>query len=469
MTTSLKFVDSIAASPATRLDLADVTTWRVVRDGTSFPPPPLRRVVAQTLLRDGAIIPSSAYDLRDITLDLTVDAVTADATATALQSLYRELDRPGGNLLRWQHETTHPVFFRTFRASAAAVDVRPGGSDGRKKRVLVDLLAEPFALGLREDPVSLVTVSTNPAAGSNGCFVDVTGVKGDVEAPAFIRWPDSAITAAGQQSVFAVRRRGTPSAAPFLFQAEAATQGTDTTTQVNDANFSGSGNNYSRTTFATTTTMVARLTVTDLGTASVDLRGRYRVFLRYRKNTTSDGINLELRWGDTSGFVTITNDAFVTPNTTNITTADLGEVTIPAGGDPVTDPSGTELSVSDSYRFRLMAERTSGSGSIDFDFLLFVPADDRLAIVQWPSSALADRWLLDARDNSVHARDSSDRVVSAWMPAVAGGLSMLTPNQTNRIYMLQRVEPTVAWALTTVTNVSVSYWPRYLSVRPAST
>jgi hypothetical protein len=465
MASSLKFVDSIVSSPTTRLDLGDGTTFRVVRDGTEFPPPPLRRAVAQTLLQDGGIIPAAAYDFRRITLDLTVDASTADAVATALQALYRELDRPGGNLLRWQNETTHPVFFRTFRTSASAVDARPGFADGKRKRVIVDLLAEPFALGIREDPVSLVTVSTDPVAGTNPCFVDVTGVKGDVEAPAFIRWPDAA-TANDRETVFAVRRRGTPSAAPFLFQAEAMTQGTDTTTQANDANFSGAGNNYSRCTFATAT-MQGRLSTVDLGTASVDLRGRYRVYLRYRKNTSGDGINLMLRWGDV-GFTTVDNAIFATPNTTSTCMADLGDISVPLGLDPVFDPSGTELAVADAFQLLLMAERTSGSGTIDFDFLLLVPADDRLAVLKWQAGG-ADRWLLDARDDSAHGRSSSDQVASAGGPSIAGELPMLTPNQTNRIYMLREVAPGLSSTLTTVTNVSVSYWPRYLSVRPAST
>jgi hypothetical protein len=47
---------------------------------------------------------------------------------------------------------------------------------------------------------------------------------------------------------------------------------------------------------------------------------------------------------------------------------------------------------------------------------------------------------------------------------------MLTPNQTNRIYMLREVGAGLVSALTTVTPVSVSYYPRYLvATRPVST
>lgn len=468
MASSLKFVDSIVSSPTTRLDLNDKTTWRLHIEGTEFPPPPLDRAIAFTLLADGGVIPAAAYGLRKLRLRLSVDGASADATATQLQTFYRELDRPF-NFLRWEQETTNPVFFRTFRTSADSVQ-EFGQADGSEKLLTVEILAEPFAYGLREDPVVDAVVSADPAAVSNGCFVDVTGVKGDVETPALIQWPSSAI-ANDRETVFAVRRRGTPSGLPFLFQAEAMTQGTDTTTQPNDANFSGAGNNYSRCTFATDATMQTRLQLTDLGTAGVDLRGKYRVFLRYRKNTPGDEINLQLDWGDPVGWLSVSNDVVASADSVELTTADLGLIDIPGGLDPVSDNDGAELDVSDSFLLQLQAERASGSGSIDFDFLLLVPADDRFAIVQWndDSSSGSDHWILDANGTMSHARDASDRVITSAAPSIAGGFPMLSPGQANRIYMVRSVRPTDIWALTTVSPVSVSYMPRYLSVRPAST
>jgi hypothetical protein len=469
MASSLKFVDSIASSPTTRLDLNDRTTWRLHTEGTEFSPPPLDQAVASTLLADGAVIPASAYGLRTIQLMLSVNAASADATATQLQTFYRELNRPT-NFLQWQQETTNPVFFRTFRTSADEV-LDLGRIDGTRKLLSVAFLAEPFAYGLLETPVSGVTVNADPAAGSNGCFVDVTGVKGDVESPALIRWPESAVVET-RQSLFSVRRRGTPSGTPFVFQAEAMTQGPDTTTQANDAAFSGAGNNYSRCTFSTNALLTARLTLTDLGTASVDLRGTYRVFVRYRKNTSGDGINLRLVWGDGSRNDVITNDTFATPNTTNITMADLGLISIPYGLDSVYDfRSGTELVVDDRFRIEIEAGRTSGSGSLDLDFVLLVPADDRFGLIEWgETESASDRRWLDAYDWSVHGRTSADEVVSVEAPAArSGGLPLLTPGQTNRIYMLYEVAESRAHAIAAATTVSVAYYPLYLTVRPAST
>jgi len=470
MASTVQFVSAIAASPTVRLDLNSASSNLMVSEGgIDISPPTLRYAIASTMLQDGDHIAASSFENRVIKLPLKlVYTASTDAAATAIQNLGRELNRPT-NILKLQlHGATSPVFFRTFRSGYALSMLRLLLTANTE--ITLELPTEYAGYGLLETPVSGVTVSTDPAAGSNGCFVDVTGVKGDVEAPAIIRWPSAAL-ADDRTAVFAVRRRGTPSAAPFLFQAEAMTQGTDTTTQANDANFSGSGNNYSRCTFATAT-MQNRLTLLDLGTASVDLRGTYRVFLRYRKNTSSDEINLQLRWGDVDGWVNIDNDEYATPNSNSLTTADLGLVSIPVGDDPVTDTDGTELVVSDSWRMQLRAERTSGSGTIDFDFLLLVPADDRLGFVQWDddSSSPSDHWILRAEDWNASARDASSQVISAAPPAArAGGLPFLSPNQTNRIVMLRSVRAGDTWTLTTVSPVSVSYYPRYLTVRPAST
>lgn len=461
-----QFVDSISATPTNRLRL-DVAPWTTLA-ATDLGFPEMRRAVASTLLTDGATVPASAYGVRTLNLRLQVKTASEDDTATELQKLIRELNR-AQNILKMQMGTA-PVFFRTYRSTPDSWRIH---TDGSFVDVAADVLAEPFAYGVQETPVSAVTVQTDPASGAgNACFVDVTGVKGDVETPAFIRWPSASVLT-GRQSLFAVRRRGTPASAPFLFQAEAMTQGTDTTTQPNDANFSGAGNNYSRCTF-TTATMQTRVSTIDLGTAGVDLRGRYRVLLRYRKNTSGDGINLKLRWGDADNVTIIENDVYATPATTTITTADLGEISVPLGYDPVYDGvSGVELAVSDAFLLQIQAERTSGSGTIDFDFVVLLPADDRLGIVQWGDhfSSASDHWMLDAATNTMHARDSTGRAHTAPPAVLAGGLPMLTPNQTNRVYMLRSITPGTSdgWTFTTVSNVYVSYWPRYLTVRPAST
>lgn len=149
MVNRLEFVDSIAAVPAVRLNLNDGAVWSHMVENSEFPPPPLNRAISSTLLTDGAIVPASAYGPRSIRLSLAVRTGDADVTATNLQALHRELDRPR-NVLRYQQGTTLPVFFRTFRASADAVRDLGALRDGSRKRVDVELLADPFAFGLME-------------------------------------------------------------------------------------------------------------------------------------------------------------------------------------------------------------------------------------------------------------------------------------------------------------------------------
>lgn len=466
MVARARFVDAISATPNVRLDLA-AAPWTFLKT-SQLDPPTAKRARVSTLLTDGAIYPASAYEDRVLELHLNLVEATPDAAATAIQTLARELDRPAGNIFEYRpNDQTHSVFFRTIRLAIDSIDYI---TDASRQTIVAPVIAEPFGYGLREDPVVDATVSADPAAVSNGCFVDVTGVKGDVETPALIRWPESAVSEL-RQSLFALRRRGTPSQAPFVFQIESMTQDTDTTVQANDPVFSGGGSNYSRCTFANTA-LITRVFTQDLGTASVDLRGTYRVFLRYRKNTSGDAVNLRLRWGDADFDDFVDNDTFATPNTTSICMADLGLISVPFGIDPVYDfRTGTELAVDDGFSLEVQAGRESGSGTLDLDCLLLVPADDRFALIEWAdTNSNADRRWLDAADWSVHARTSADEVVSTKAPrARSGGLPMLTPNQTNRIYALYEVGEGRAHAIATNTTVSVSYFPRYLSVRPAST
>ena len=456
MTAVARFVDSISETPTVRLDLLS-DSWMLTA-GTRFDPPAAKRAVGSTLLMDGSIYPASAYEDRVLQLHIAIHGATSDDAAAGIQLLARELDRPMNFFEYRLPGLSNSVFFKTIRLAMESVDHYTDGTD---LVVVAPVIAEPFGYGLLETPVEAVTVSTDPAAGSNGCFVDVTGVKGDVEAPAIISWPG----VNNHQALFAVRRRGTPSSAPFLIQAEAMTQGTDTTTQTNVANFSGSGNNYSRCTFATAT-IQNRLSTFTVGTSGVDLRGTYRVLLRYRKNTGSDGINLVLRWADGDETVNIINDTVATFSNASFQFADLGLISFPMGQDPIVDPAGVPLAVSNSLTLRVRAERTSGSGTIDFDFLLLVPADDRLGVVQWRRTG---SYVLDAANTPAYRVDTA-QISSAAAPVITGGLPMLSPGQTNRVYMLRTVNSNgVANALTTVSPVSVSYMPRYLTIRPAST
>lgn len=460
----VQFVDVISSTPTIRLNLNNDTPWRLVKDGTSMPPPQLRRALAGSLLADGMLVPSAAYDNRIITLSLILlNDTTADAAATALQDLAHEIDRPGGNLLLWQPDTTAPVFFRTFRSDMRSIDWDPV-----EKRATVTLLAEPFAYGLKET-LSLATVNNDPAAGSNGLFFDVSSVKGDVETPLCLSAPGTSLNVTGgRQGVVAVRRRGTPSSAPFVLQGESMTVGTNTTLQPNDAAMSGSSNNYLRCTF-TSASLQQRATMSTFpAAAGVDVRGTYRVFLRYRKTVSGDSIQVRiLGLGDSQ---TVTNDTVTLPSGTDVRYVDLGLLSWPLGPDPVDDGySRSALSVR-GYSLQLDAGRTSGSGNLDIDALLFVPADDRLAIIKWPINP-STSVIIDSTRDMVYTTGASGEVRSTEFPQIVGGLPMVSPNQTNRIYFVRDVGSTSSGGDDKTGTVAITpyYWPRYLHTRPATT
>lgn len=451
MTVILQFVDKIDATPTVRLDL-NGGAFSLQAEGTDFGFPDLERSVVSTLLQDGGSVPASAYGLRTLTLRLLVSGTDADAVATQMQSLFRELER-SRNLLKYQPHTTAPVFFRTFRSGPESVAIIRSGAN---QLVSVQILAESFAYGLKTTPISGTSVHAWDPTLANGLYVDVTGVKGDVETPAEIRFlasaADSRVTDA--TTVMSVRRRGTPSNWVHYVQAEAMTQNTDTTTQPNDGLMSGSGNNYSRCTFATVATMASRVELSTWPVdTKVDYRGTYRVFGRFRRSSATGTINVKFT----------DNDSVVTEATTSIQVLDLGEFTLPTGADPVTDGySGSEFAAV-GKAFQVKAERTSGTSNLDIDYIAFIPADDRMMITAWGAGV---NHALDVKGVTHAINSTATAVGTSSIPSVAGGHQLLlSPNQTNRLYLM-RLGVDSGSAISP--DVTVSYYPRYLYTRPVS-
>jgi hypothetical protein len=457
MTNIIQFVDSIASSPTVRLDLNDGTTWTVSSDGTDLSPPPMRRTVVSTMLRDGEPITAGAYGNRTLTLSLDLQAATQDLAWTATQNLWRELNRPT-NLLKVQLGTV-PVFFKTYRAPDSVLEMIAGRVE--YQRITVQIPAQPFAEGLKEVVSgSPYTVNFNPAAGSNGMFFDVTGVKGDVETSLRLTMPGADLD--GRTQVIAVRRRGTPSATPFLLQAETMSRpDVDASLPGNDALMSGAGSNYTRHAFTTTAAWQARLDMTTFpASASVDVRGTYRVFVRVRKSSAASVVKLQLTCGDPGGVALSATDAVTLPLDTVLRLVDLGLLSIPGGAAPVLDNDGTTLSVAGA-RILLYGERTSGTGSLDIDYLLFVPADDRFAVVSSVlNAATPNRFRIDSDQERVFAINAAGAVETASAISVAGGFPMVSPGVTNRVYF---IESLIA-AVSDTAAVTAEYFPRYLLV-----
>lgn len=458
----IQFVDSISSTATVRLSLS-AEPWRVLLAGTDVSPPPLRRSVVSTLLADGSIIPAASYDNRTVTLHLQLDASSPDVAATQIQLLHRELDRQT-NILRWQPEPSLPaVYFETFR-SPDTTDVVDHGINLYDFTIAIP--AKPFSLGEREN-LSNAVVSNDPNAGS-GRFFDIAAgtIKGDVEVPLRVTIAGSSVV--GRQSLFATRRRGTPSAAPYALQAETLTMGTDTTVvgatdaSGGGASPSGAASNSVQTTFSNNGYIVRLSTTAFPAAPSVDARGTYRVLAKVRGATSVFTMKLE------HGIRAIQNNSVTATLTSNVYTyVDLGLVQMPEGVDPITDgPGGLPLSVV-GVPLKFYATRVSGAGFLIWDHFLLVPADDKFGIVQWGSTTPTS-FVIDGASRSIYGVDGSGRVADIGSTAITGDFPTVSPNVANRVSYVNDVTPNMSTSdpVASTVTLALSYWPRYLTVRP---
>jgi len=475
---TIKFVDSIAASPTVRLDVNDGTVWRCTRFDAS--PPRLRRAMSSNAMTDGVFVSSSQYDSRIVTLELALVHSSEDLAATEWQKLARELDRADNFLMYQPTSATKPVFFRLFRSDVPSMEQFTGGAQAFKKPT-VELLAEPFALGLRET-VSVGTFNNDPAAGSNGCYFDVTGVIGDVAAPTVIS--DTASTRFG--GVIAVRQHGTPSDLTWFAQGESGTMGQDTAVPGGgpDAAMSGSGtNNYARTTFFLNTGMDNRLTVAipPVGTLAQAkaARGRYSIYAVVRRGDNTSVMTAEAAVAAGNGVTTTT---VTLPLTTSRILVRLGTYSL---GQAVPDnPGGYAPGVGGYQLPSSITLRAAGplNKTLDWDCVLLLPADE--STFTWSTgstdSASYDQYL-DGSSQTIFAIASGSSpftntatIFSAAFDVnatlkMAGGFPMLVPNQTNRLFMVYTTDANGATSKSVTGTIAVDYWPRYLFVRPSAT
>lgn len=453
---TVQFVDSIASSPTVLLDLSTTSGWRtaVLDPGV----PEIRRSGSQNTMRDGGIVAASSYDMRTLTLTLLRTSSSMDTNAGSIQSLARELDRET-NIIKFQADgATAPVFFKTKRSSPSVINY-VWQSVGAHHELTIPILAEPFAYGLRETISSgtIGTVNNDPAAGSNGCYFDLSSIKGDVETPLVLSVDRTSGTP--YYLLLARRSTGTPTDLPAATQAESMTLETETTNPGGgpDAAMSGSGtNNYRRTTFAGDPEE-DRLSYSPGTTALRNaLTGRFRAFAAVRRSSASNTV--------TAG---ISGDQMVTvPATTSRQLIDLGLL---AREMPVS-------SVAVTWDVYLFAGQSSSGDSLDWDYLTLAPADEQMCIVAGANNTGADQ-IIDAETESVFAVTTGTALYSGTTTAAAnaatwtGDLPRVLPNRTNRFLMTGFGSTAGDYTLTKSNTFSVTafYHPLYLYIRPAST
>jgi hypothetical protein len=439
---TIRFVDSIAASPTVRLDVNDGTVWRTTR--LSAPPPRLRRAQSSNAMRDGVFVSSSQYDSRVVTLELALVHSSEDNAATEWQKLARELDRPDNFLMYQPVGASKPVFFRTFRSDVPAFEQFTGGAQAFKKPT-VELLAQPFAVGLREDITTSATIAHDPA-GTNPCSFLTPTILGDVAAEPLL-W------VVGPSAGSYVSANDQAGAALFFLQAEAATSlGANTSTQPNDATFSGAGNNFLR--WAPGVGTQATAMRGTYASANVP-RGRFHVFVRV-KSSVSDTFQIQV-----AGLGTATAVSKSVTVAGSFKLIDLGVATV--GVDSQTGLHSPLTGAISSTVTLNIGKTGIGALNFDVDYILLIPTNGGYANVAPTGTNL----LLDsARD---FAGDYSGTAGSAGVPGAYFGLSgsfaRLAPGVANRVYLMRTSDST---AITTTLTLVAHYWPQYLFVRPSA-
>lgn len=320
--------------------------------------------------------------------------------------------------------------------------------------------AEPFARGLQETAITAV-INNDPAAGSNPQYVDITGVKGDVLTPAYIE--ADAPVAAFVDALFAIRRHGTP---PHLFyQAEGMTLGTDASTPGNDAAASGAGNNYVRITpgLASMQQRVSLALAFPRASPTVNDRGIYRLFIRQRRSSGSAVWNVRFRLTQPGSVYGETME--MPSGESGFCLVDLGLLQIPQVADPIYDGASESQWVFGTASLAIEAERESGAGTWDIDYVLLVPADEGLAIAR--DSSAFNEWTWDGENRVVRCKDAASGLA---LMELVGSIPMLAPNQTNRLHYLYRISAGDGTGSgddkTRASDVVVKYWPQHLYVRP---
>lgn len=154
--------------------------------------------------------------------------------------------------------------------------------------------------------------------------------------------------------------------------------GTSTSTDVSiQADVTASDSKIMQCDFTTSESLTDRVTVTaDDVTASTNFdhfKGRYLVLGRVKASAASTTIGLQLRPGYYANIgansYAVCEEVFITNTVWRL--VPLGEVSIPPEGSY----TGQTTAHLQYFGFSLWAERVSGTGKLDFDYLCLIPAD----------------------------------------------------------------------------------------------
>ncbi len=494
----VRFVDGIqtttpAFTPTTRLDLnsgADTQkagTMQVQGDAVDFGVPEFRRTQTGAMSDDGDRVVSEAYGNRNLIVPVLLFG-TADQASVMLQKIAREMDRPRNFLQVRPHGSAEIVTFRTLRSSIASQDVRDAGVN--IWRVILTILAEPFALGAQE----LFTSTTNNDPGASAW--ELPTIKGDVSAPLRLSWRrqnSSNVLKTMESSVHLLHSIATTAAfkdGTLGYAMQHSGLGTDTTTPASDATAFGS--NYARTTFATDPSLNYRTSFTS-GLSWP--RGLYRAMVRVRTQSGAGNEFVAQLYSKDASSAAALGDTktWTSPNDNVWQWLDLGLLNLPlftSLSDPQDEFYAKAATPGVLY---LYLGRNDPAGSVDTDCLMLLPIEVCNAIpartgfirsysvdATWPD-VLSDTTglVIDTDTDSVRmggiASTQLIQPTETPNPEVSGGLPRVYPGYVNTLLTIGRWSPppglTAPFSdlgniIADKNNKEASYYPRYLMLRP---
>lgn len=371
----------------------------------------------------------------------------ASSVRTALDTLGRLLLADKTWLLIRQRPTSTPVWARVWRSTPAEMgfdDLQIGDTEVAGRYALnLTLKADPYLVGAQVQLANGVTVSFDPANGTNPCQYVLPAVVGDAPAPlvAAFDWPNARH---GYRQFL-----GTSTVAPTFFQlgtGDGMTVDADTSVASNAIYSGGSARSTS---FATVATMLDRMT----GNGPALAPGRYKVFALCRRSST--GTQFAIRFGQkvtlAYAYQRTVQAAWVVGGTDPdhhrawVEVAPL--VDIPQGTG--VDLSPETITVTPDIAIGL--QRTAGSGAVQVDCLAFIPVRDSLFVSHeeiGPGGSSLFREYHDAELEALYVRAGlTGALVPALAAVVEGGYPTVVPGAGNVLTLLSQTHPTRVFSL----------------------
>ncbi len=323
------------------------------------------------------------------------------------------------------------------------------------------------------EEASAQALVSSSAINNNGSGVSLSGVRGDLPAPLYVK---ARTSIANQDRLIAgIKWRGTVANFVCKYEAEGySARGANVADLAGGATFSGAGTNAQRWTPSGATTL-QRLLLWNLTTNVVDQIGTYGVYARVKDNKpTPNKVRLRARgaiydgtnytFGDYADYA----KACVTANGT-LELVYCGAVTFPSVEMGSSTPNG--------FALELLGEADSGATTLDLDCVYLMPLE-RPAVGAALNGAGVVTMSKDAGTGALPdmVLDANDRVPRGYLettggavlaPAndVRGGGIFILPNTTAKLFVLTQDAGNGAHDYTATNTVTVTAMPRYAIAR----